>query len=350
MRPTCAAGSPARTSTPASTAPRTRVDVRRIASRAAGRYNIQNIGIFLWSLNAYSVTRLAPRRRDSEPHCLPLQPARHGHAAVPSRVRRAQRSPRRPARQRRPTACAAACFATTCRRASARSTTETGQQPRCCISTASCSTRTRFGSPISRVAMASWTNLPAAGQPLRRASIDPELGRIALPPSAPEPHRRRSRFRSTTASSPTWAAANTARGDPSWSRTSSAIFPFPDTAPVPRYRRFRARSTLRRRSSPQNGAVAVEIDDSETLAVAARSTQHRPAGGRTIELRARDGAGPLCCSTARSASPAAASSRSTLNGLLIAAAAGMAPAKPAPSRLCTCRLAVPARQPTSSAR
>src|SRR5262245_20963487 len=33
-----------------------KVDVRRIASHR-GRYNIQNIGVFLWSLNAYSVTK-----------------------------------------------------------------------------------------------------------------------------------------------------------------------------------------------------------------------------------------------------------------------------------------------------
>ena len=36
-----------------------KVDVRRIAS-GRGRYNIQNIGIFLWSLSAYSVTGASP--------------------------------------------------------------------------------------------------------------------------------------------------------------------------------------------------------------------------------------------------------------------------------------------------
>ena len=34
-----------------------RVDVRGIDLAVAGRYNIQNIGIFLWSLNAFSVTQ-----------------------------------------------------------------------------------------------------------------------------------------------------------------------------------------------------------------------------------------------------------------------------------------------------
>src|SRR5215468_12796820 len=45
------------------------VDVRRIAIRR-GRYNIQNIGIFLWSLNAYSVTKDQAAISPVDPHCL----------------------------------------------------------------------------------------------------------------------------------------------------------------------------------------------------------------------------------------------------------------------------------------
>ncbi len=65
-----------------------KVDVRRIAS-GRGRYNIQNIGIFLWSLSAYSVTGASPTtaatNAATEPALLPLQLAGHGHAAVPPR-------------------------------------------------------------------------------------------------------------------------------------------------------------------------------------------------------------------------------------------------------------------------
>ena len=46
-----------------------KVDVRRIAARR-GRYNIQNIGIFLWSLNAYSVTKDQAAISAVDPHCL----------------------------------------------------------------------------------------------------------------------------------------------------------------------------------------------------------------------------------------------------------------------------------------
>src|SRR5215471_15315776 len=46
-----------------------KVDVRRIATRR-GRYNIQNIGIFLWSLNAYRVTKQQAAISPADPHCL----------------------------------------------------------------------------------------------------------------------------------------------------------------------------------------------------------------------------------------------------------------------------------------
>src|SRR5215813_3778972 len=46
-----------------------KVDVRRIAVRRGG-YNIQNIGVFLWSLNAYSVTKDQAAISAVDSHCL----------------------------------------------------------------------------------------------------------------------------------------------------------------------------------------------------------------------------------------------------------------------------------------
>ena len=46
-----------------------KVDVRRIASRR-GRYNVQNIGIFLWSLGAYSLTSDEAAISAASPECL----------------------------------------------------------------------------------------------------------------------------------------------------------------------------------------------------------------------------------------------------------------------------------------
>jgi hypothetical protein len=49
------------------------VDVRRVASER-GRYNIQNIGIFLWSLNAYSLTMSPTSAVVGAPHCFRFSP------------------------------------------------------------------------------------------------------------------------------------------------------------------------------------------------------------------------------------------------------------------------------------
>ena len=61
-----------------------KVDVRRIAARR-GRYNIQNIGIFLWSLNAYSVTSDQAGDQRGRSALPALQFARHGYPAVSPR-------------------------------------------------------------------------------------------------------------------------------------------------------------------------------------------------------------------------------------------------------------------------
>ena len=49
------------------------VDVRRIAVER-GRYNIQNIGIFLWSLNAYSLTKVPATAVAGNPQCFRFSP------------------------------------------------------------------------------------------------------------------------------------------------------------------------------------------------------------------------------------------------------------------------------------
>lgn len=49
------------------------VDVRRIASER-GRYNIQNIGVFLWSLNAYSLTMATASAVASAANCFRFNP------------------------------------------------------------------------------------------------------------------------------------------------------------------------------------------------------------------------------------------------------------------------------------
>ena len=193
-----------------------------------------------------------------------LQLAGHGHAAVPSRHlagRGNHRSGaalqcRRPAEAPRAVRRLAA-------RASARRTTARATASRS-TSTASRSTRMKFEVANLSGADGTWANLPASWQPLSARSIDPELGRIALPPPLPAPHRPQSRFRITTASTPIWAAANTRAATASWSTMTRFVFPFPDAGAT--YPRLAGSARLcDRRSSPSNGAVAVEIDEQRNL-------------------------------------------------------------------------------------
>ena len=74
-----------------------KVDVRRIASRR-GRYNIQNIGIFLWSLNAYSITQAPAAVTAADPLCFRFNSLGMDMPLFHRASRRARRSPMPPSR------------------------------------------------------------------------------------------------------------------------------------------------------------------------------------------------------------------------------------------------------------
>jgi hypothetical protein len=160
------------------------VDVRRIAI-GRGRYNIQNIGIFLWSLNSYSVTetpltavkgqtgcfRFSSLGRDMPLFNLPVpQGADIAAPATPLNV---------PIRLSRRVLCR-----------DLRRITAKLLAPEYYAEGLSLAIY-RNGAPVAasgvRVcnlsgADGAWNNLPAAGGPI---CIDPQLGRVAIPPGDP---------------------------------------------------------------------------------------------------------------------------------------------------------------------
>jgi hypothetical protein len=161
------------------------VDVRRIAVER-GRYNIQNIGIFLWSLNPYSLT-LSPATPSAsnsvgEPQCfrfsplgrdIPLftNPVSQGSeitaAATPVNV--PDRLLRRVLCQDLGSGAGAVYYGVGNSLAVyLNGTLLNPYQIQVCD----------LSGPDG-----SWANLPAAGSPYA-AAVDPELGRIALPPPA----------------------------------------------------------------------------------------------------------------------------------------------------------------------
>ena len=73
------------------------VDMRHIETQK-GRYNIPNVGLFLWRLDAFSLTQSPAFRIDDR--ALPVQPARQRYAAIHPARERNRHHPSRRADQR----------------------------------------------------------------------------------------------------------------------------------------------------------------------------------------------------------------------------------------------------------
>jgi hypothetical protein len=280
------------------------LDVRRIAV-GRGRYNVQNIGIFLWSLNAYSLTRSPATAVQSSAQCFRFSPlgldmplfnnpvsqgADIAEAAGPLNV---------PARLRRRVLCddlrsgvGSAYYGEGSSVALyiGGQLLNAGQIQVCNLS----------GSD------GSWINLPQTGS--LYAAIDPELGRIALPPYA-------------AGSTPELQASfyygfNADLGGGEYAR--QATFLVQDGAlsfPDPQYATLQDALGDAQGQLKVNGKIAVEITNSGVY-TASSLTVELPAGA-TLELRAADGARPTLFLTGEIVPTGAPSSVFALNGLVI---------------------------------
>lgn len=294
-----------------------KVDVRRIASRR-GRYNIQNIGIFLWSLSAYSITG-APAtaaatngatgqlcyRFSSLGMDLPLF-----HRAVPQGEDIT--APAQPVnvvdRLRRRVLCddiqrgvGAAYYGLN-----------------------SSLVLYLDGQPVNpyqiQVADLSgddghWANHPSSD--LYAAVVDPELGRIALPPpsGSSSPALTFSYYYGFNADMGGGEYARSdgfAVTDPAW------VFPFPDTANPARYATLPDALTYAQGQLAHSGKVAVEVAGSGTLSTTGALAVDLPAG-KTLELRAADPARPTLLLDGSFSISGDASSAFVLNGFVVAA-------------------------------
>lgn len=322
-----------------------KVDVRRIASRR-GRYNIQNIGIFLWSMNAYSITQAlatpaAPTggvpcfRFSSLDMDIPLfhraisQGEEIAASAQPFNV--ADRLRRRVLCDDLQKGVGAVYYGIG--------------------NSLAISLDTHFINPyqIQVADLAgpdgSWLNVPAASSSYA-VVVDPELGRLAVRPSA-------------TGSVPTvklsyFYGFNADMGGGEYSRAGtfiveneSFVFPFPDTAGIPRYTDLQGAVNFAIAQLSQNGQAAVEIGDSQTYPIppGPLTLNVKLPSETTLELRAAEGARPTLLLSGEISVLGGASSTLCLNGLVIAADAGMSPGSPTPAAL----LHVPARAPDGSA-
>jgi hypothetical protein len=250
------------------------VDVRRVAVER-GRQNIQNIGIFLWSLNAYSQTmspaapvaadarcfRFSPLGADLPLFNLPVpQGADISAAALPVNV---------PDRMSRQVLC------TDLQSGSGAAYYGLGKSvalylDQKLISPASIQVCNLAGED------GQWSNLPAAGSPYT-AAIDPELGRLAIrPPVLPN----------VKVAVSFYYGFNGDMGGGEYPRAASfTAGPDLPVAKVP------AVGTIQAALDSLHGNGVVEITDSGVYAEPAGLSVQVRANGQ-IELRAADGCHP----------------------------------------------------------
>lgn len=300
-----------------------KVDVRRIGVRR-GRYNIQNIGIFLWSLNAYSVTQDQAAVNSTHPECqrfsslaldMPLF-----HRAIPQGEQITD--PAQPFnvadRLKRRVLCDDLVKGV--------GAVYYGEGKSLVVSL--------DGKPLSpyelRVANlsgadGSWANMPT-GNDGYRAAIDPELGRIALPPAAAGaalPKVTLSYYHGFNAD---LGGGEYPRKDSFLLNDDAIMVPFPDSTAS--YTTLQgALDFATGKLTGSSVAAVVEIGDSETYpqpGTPAGLTVEVPAGC-TIELRAKNGARPTLLLSGETSVSGGALSTFALNGLLIAASPGTAP-------------------------
>ncbi|MGB8886241.1 MAG: hypothetical protein WCC87_05925 [Candidatus Korobacteraceae bacterium] len=302
-------------------------DVRRIEPQR-GRYNIQNIGIFLWSLGAYSITEGTPTRAATNSthagqFCYRFSslgadmPLFRKAAPQGEQITAMAQPVNVPDRLKRRVLCddiqkgVGALYY--------------GEGASLAI--------TLDGNLLNpyqiKVADLSgddgaWANLPASGG-LYSAVIDPELGRIAF---ADDP---------TADSKPPkvsyYYGFNADMGGGEYSREDTFLVDDPAWIVSVDSNSGDLNVAITNALSHQNihAQVAVEIDGSETLAWKPQPIEL--AAGTTLELRAADGTRPTLLLADELTVTGGESSTLVINGLLVAADSGMKPASPSPVAL-----------------
>lgn len=319
-----------------------RVDVRRIGSALAleqGRYNIQNIGVFLWSLSAFSVTKGAPAplptNAANEALCYTFNPLGmdiplfHRAISQGADITSPAEPFNVPARLRRRVLCDDLKKGVGARYYGVGNSVVIwlNDQPLNPYEIQVCD----LAAPD-----ASWINLPGNNSPFA-ATIDPESGRIALPPSnASSANITVSYEYGFNAPMGGGEYARSADPDGFLVTDEAYVFPYPDTALPARYNSLQDAIDYAAAQLSLNGRAAVEIGPTETISVTGTPpatpalTVNVPAGA-TLELRSADGALATLLMNEEITVTGGTSSTAAFNGLLIAT--NTTPPKPAPAAL-----------------
>jgi hypothetical protein len=320
-----------------------KVDMRRIAVNR-GRYNIQNIGIFLWSLNAYSITRAQAAAVTGAPGCFRFSPLNMDIPLFHRAVSQGEEI--------------------TCP-ARARNVADTLRRRVLCDDLQKGVGAVYYGENNSLAiyldgnllnpyeievanlsgADGSWANLLAVTS-LFAAVVDPELGRIALrppPPGEPMPNVEVFYHYGFNAD---MGGGEYPRAESFILEDQQFIFPFPDNViGPPRYTTLQQAVDFVITQFADTGEVAIEITDSRTYPESGTlSLSVDLPAGTTLELRAAEGTRPTLLLSGEISVVGAESSTFAINGLLIAADPTMSPGSPGPVAL----VHVPLNKPDGS--
>ncbi|HLJ27823.1 MAG TPA: hypothetical protein VKY85_14015 [Candidatus Angelobacter sp.] len=286
-----------------------KVDVRRIAIQR-GRYNIQNIGIFLWSLNAYPLTLAQASPVSGNPQCFRFSSLGRdipifNHPISQGADITAPAGPQNvPDRLRRHLLCQDI-------------QDSLAGNPAVYYGVGTSLALYVGGALQSKIRVCnlagndgSWSNMPAAGD---LPAIDPQLGRIALPPAMPG-----------NVQASFYYGFNADMGGGEYPRSAT----FTASPDQPLLRVPGDYPTLHDALSALGGAGVVEITDSGTYSEPLGLTLNVKPGGH-VELRGAEGCRPTVVLGGESTVSGGAESSLDINGLLIAYAHPSGGAPPA---------------------
>jgi hypothetical protein len=303
-----------------------KVDVHLPVSPGLPRYNLPNIGVFLWSLQAFSVTGGNPvQASDSSgvvPGCYRFtslgydMPLFHGAISQGEQILSAATEINVPDFLTRPELCA------DLRKGAGSSYYGVG-------ASLSLVLNGQLLNPYQIQVCdlsgddGSWINLPSAGT-LYAAAIDPHLGRVALvPPPADQ---------SQTLSVSYNYGSNGAMGGGEYEREDTfqvtdtdAVFEYSLTTANPNYSNLQEAITYVAQQATTLGKVALEIQSSETYALPSGALVIDVPDGALMEIRAQDGARPTIILDGEIQASGGPLSTLILNGLLVSAASTMTP-------------------------
>ncbi len=278
-----------------------KVDVRRIAVER-GRYNIQNIGIFLWSLNAYSLTNAHATPVSGQPQCFRFSslgrdiPLFHHPISQGADITDPAEPQNVPDRLRRHELCQDI------------ENTLVGK-PAVYYGIGNSLALFVDGAFASNIQVCDlegpdggWTNLPGPGG---LPAVDPQLGRIALPPPAVgTTHQVQATF---------YYGFNADMGGGEYPRSDS----FTAAPEEPVVRVPGDYPTLHDAIAALGGDGVAEITDSGTYSEPAGLTIAVKANGH-VEVRAADGCRPTLIIGDEISATGGAESSLDLNGIVIA--------------------------------